>query len=343
MANTYELRAILNDAAAIAALQRYYERGWDRILAALALGVARPSALRTRELLAKLRSILATLDPAKNPEVRHWIRDWVRKSFAAGEDAAAVEIEHRKPSRSDSSIASATMANAAAVLEHKLSMVASSMSALVTAAYLAINQAVLNSPLLRSGTSIERQVGQDLQGMILNGPDPITVGRLARNGISRATSDVLRRVNAGIIQIGKAAVSLPVYVKQAAQDVLAETHNAASVLVGQKNDVDHVLIGKEETRNICIFCSGVEFRVFYSGTLPKDPAGFPRLQDLPPGPKWHPNCVHILLPWDISAKSQAEINSERAASLAIPAAWFGPQGTVEKVNSAKFKHLRKLA
>lgn len=350
-ANTYDLRAILSDEDALVALVRIFERGWDRVLAALALGIGRPDSARTRQLLAKLRSILAGLDPRKDSAVRHWVREWVRRAYFSGEETSLAELPSKKGKAPAKTVVD-SMANAIATLDQKLAAVVDAMSAAATGAALAAHRAILANPDLRGGLSTPegRSINAALQALVLNGIGDVSPSWLVKGGIPRSVIDMIDRLNRGVITIGKGSLNILAYVKQTAGDVLGHVHNAASMHVGEENGVDHVLIGKEETRNICRFCDGVEFRVFYNGPEAVDPNGFPNLRDLPPdhlsgrpGPKWHFNCVHVLLPWDITAKSKAEIDRERAASLAVPAEWFGPAGTVEKVNGTKHYPMRKLA
>ncbi len=333
----YDLRAILSDADVLATLTRYYERGWDRILNTLALGIHRPGSMRTRLLLRKLRAIIAGLDPKRDSAVRWWIRDYVRKAFLAGERQAVDAIPGSAlnvPARAMSD----TVGNAIAALDQKLGFVAAQMDAVLSGSIMAAARAMLINVELRDGMNAGilrsakgRAVADDLQTVILQGSDQVTASRLVQAGIPRFVVEGLDKLNRGIITVGKASVSIPAYVRQTAQDALAETHNSASLIVAQRNKIDHVFIDKEASRRICRFCATVEFNVFYNGPEFRDPMGFPRLKDLPPGPKWHPNCAHVVVPWPIASKSQAEIDEALANALAIPAEFYGP-GAVDRVN-----------
>lgn len=353
MANTYELRAILSDADSLAALVRYYERGWDRILKTLALGIAKPAASRTNRLLAELRRILANLDPRRDSFVKHWVRDWIRKAFLAGE-TSAMDALPDGASRASARELSDQVGNTTAALASKLGFLAASMEASVAAALYAAGRAILNAPDLRGAVAAEGLVEtsvltvvQDLQEVVLDGANAEISARLARKGIPRFVTASLDKVHRGVVTVGKASVSIPAYVRQSGQDALGEAHNSASLAVAHRNEVDHVFVDKESSKKICPFCAQVEFNVFYDGLLAKDPAGFPRLKDLPPGPAWHPNCVHIVTPWDIRTKSPAEIAEALALALEIPADHYGANA-VERVNNGlggeeRINDLRKHA
>jgi hypothetical protein len=350
MATFYDLRTILNDADSIAALRRYYERGWDRILAALALGIARPGSARSRALLQQLRTILATLDPRRSAFVSHWIRDWVRASFLHGQAAATKEIDGT-PSKVDSQDMKDTIANVAGALESKLSGLAYQMETGLSSTMRLTQAAILQDVLLRDGISngilrgpVGGAVAQDLQSIILNGPTLPAILGLKKNGIARNVADALGKLSKGIVTVGKASVPIGPYVETVANDALATANNAAARLVAQGNKIDHVFLDREWVTTVCPYCAGVEYNVFYDGPLSQDPAGFPRLKDLPNGgPKWHPNCAHVIYPWPISQKTPSEIASALASSKAIPADYFG-EGAVQRVNDTPIpKQFRKNA
>lgn len=358
MIRFFDLRAILSDGDSVAALEVYYERAWDRILRELALGIARPGAQRARLLVARLRGLLATLDPHRDTYVRHWIRDWIRASFLQAEQSALREIEQGKALRVPARAASDTLANLIGAIDSKLVGVIGQMDAALTSAIRIAHGAILADPQLRGGivdgvlrNAEGRTVADSLAAILLLGSSPVLEQKLREVGIQRPVVDALARLNGGVINVGRASVQTASYVRTAAQDALVDANNAASLLVVQQNDVDHVYIEREEVKNICPFCLGVQFNVFYTGPLDRDPAGFPRLKDLPPGnhgqpgPKWHQNCAHAVIPWPLRQKSRGEIAAALAKALSIPSVFFGPPGTVEKINHGPgdVSKLRKLA
>lgn len=346
-----DLRAILSDAQSTAALQGYYERGWDRILRTLALGIARPGSQRARLLVAQLRGILATLDPRRDSFVRHWIREWIRRSFVVGEAASMREIQGsplRVPARQTADI----VANVIGTVDAKLAGLVASMDASLGLAIRMTHAALLADPDLRGGltdgilrTQEGRQIAADLQEVVLGGSNPVTARRLQQSGIPKTVVDALDRLNAGTVTVGKASVNAVAYADAVGQDGITDANNAAALAVTSRNDVDHVYIEREEKLNICRFCFRVQFNVFYAGKEEKDPAGFPRLADLPPGPKWHIKCAHAVVAWPLAQHTTQEIASALANALSIPAEYYGPAGTVEKVNQgpAALQQVRKQA
>jgi hypothetical protein len=339
MIGTRDILNLLNSAETAAALERQYALTLHRILVELSQGVSRPGAARAAELIARLRELLAELNPARQGKVRAWIREWLEKAYILGDqagiDGIKRDLERATEDRRSGfgavltgftavnqtalsamiSQVDATLKNVAAQMESTLGL-AVRRTQLVFHQDQAIRESVV-SGIIRGSTG--RRLSDDIANIILNGGTPAEVQRLRAAGFQPELISLYKRISEGqMVTVGNKTFDVRTYSNLVGRTMLSDTINLATEVRLQQNGVNHVRINNPSRVGKPDVCTIFAGRIFYIGEG-QDPLGFPSLRATPRGgPPWHPNCRHHRTAWVASLKSPSEIESALADVRRIP-------------------------
>jgi|SRR5579862_2366416 len=329
-----DLNVLINHRDAVAALQGYYARVWDRILRDIALGISRPGPLQTARLLSEVRSLLALLNPNGDTYVRRWIRSWAKQGMGLGIRTAQAQIqaqdEDADPVQGHPSAVAAETASLVDKTEKSLTLMGAAMFGSIqdvirrTFVFLTGDEE-LWEPARRNvvKSPVGREVSQDIADILLRGSRSPAIARLRMNGLPQEMIDTYDRMYDGtVFQAGGKSFNLEASVQGAGSGLITDTFNAGVKITATTNAVDHVRITNPTRVGDPDVCTVFAGHVFYVGAG-DDPLGFPALRDVPKGgPKFHPHCRHAIQPYVVRLKSKAEITAARDAANAIPDEFF---------------------
>jgi len=343
MADTREILGLLNNAATVAALERYYERTLQRILIELAQGVSRPGAARATELVATLRDLIRGLDPRRAGFVRNWIREWIPKAYILGDESATAQLrrqlEAATSDRADAfgairtgwtAVNQTALAAMVAQVDSTLRNVAMQMEAVLGLAVrrtqlvffqdAAIRESVV-SGIIRGAAG--RRLSDDIASIILKGGTPAEIERLRQAGFQPDLIDLYKRLSQGqMVTVGARTFDVRQYANLVARTMLADVANKGNVVRLQQNGVDHVRISNPPRVGDPDVCTVFAGRVFYVGTG-EDPLGFPALRSIPNGgPPFHPHCRHGLQAFVVSLKNPTDVEAALKDTRLIPGDYF---------------------
>ncbi|HEV3027550.1 MAG TPA: hypothetical protein VG457_08260 [Planctomycetota bacterium] len=358
------LRALLNNADTVAALEGIYERQLQRILSTLADGLTSAGAARARELLAELRILVHELDPSRDSLVRQWIRENIPAAFVLGDEAATLQLQKELGQVSDAdaedfgalrsgftavnqtamraitSMMEETLKNAAADIQNTLGL-AVRRTQLTLQTDAAIREAVIGGRV-RGATG--KQLADDIANVILQGGDPKALARLQELGFQPDLLQLYKRLAEGqFITINGRNYNVSSYAKMVARTMMSEAHKSGTIVRLQQNGVDHVK-WEEHAQKEPDSCTLFMGNVFYIGAG-EDPLGFPSLSTVPNhGVPQHPNCVCTLAAWVIQFKTKPMVDAARAIADALPDDVFGKTARevadyVDQLTPAQFEEI----
>lgn len=339
-----DLAVLINHRDAVASLEGYYVRIWDRVLRALAQGVARPGALRVRQLLAELRYLMALLNPNGDTYVRRWIRAWAKQGLDLGSRTAQVQIQAQQADAPEdrkgavgaivgaSQMASATsLSNIMGMMDARLAGLNAKMMGALSFLVRRTQYVLTHDQQLRDGTysgllrsARGRDIAGDLSNVILRGARAQAVQRLKQNGFPAELIDTFDRMSKGqVYSAGGRAWTVESKIHEAASGMISDAAVSGAKITAQSNEVDHVRISNPPRVGEPDVCTVFAGQVFYIGAG-LDPLGFPGLHTVPSGgPKFHPHCRHSIQPYVVRLKTTGELAAALTAVQAIPAEFFG--------------------
>jgi hypothetical protein len=365
MIGTREVLAMLNSAETAAALERYYVLALQRILVELSRGVSRPGAARAVELMARIRDILANLNPSKQGAVREWIRQWVAKAFILGDQSASDGVQRDIKAVADGNarfgtvVSGWTAANQTALsamvaaVDSTLKVVAAQMEAVLGLAVRrtqlvlhqdqAIRESVI-SGIIRGSSG--RRLSDDIANIILKGGTPAELQALRAAGFQPDLLALYQRISQGqMVQAGNRTFDVRSYANLVARTMLSETVNRGAIVRLQQNDVHHVRISNPPRVGDPDVCTVFAGRVFYVGSG-EDPLGFPALRSISNGgPPFHPHCRHGVQPFVVAIMTPAAINEALRDTRRIPGDYFNQTGSqvTKKVGSLDAAAINQIA
>ncbi len=345
MAASRELTALLSSGDTLSALDHHLQRAIQRILRELATGISRPGSSRATELMQRIKDIASSLDPTRDSFMRDWIRKHVPEAYLLGDQATVRQIGEQLRSaspevRSDfgsvnrafTPINSTSMRAIAGAFSDKMQdihrQVVTVAGITVRRTHLVFHQDAAIRDTVIGGIirgSTGRELSDDIARMIIDGQaGPDALKRLREHGFQNDLTDLYQRLSKGeFITAGSRKFSVRAYANLTARTMLREAHKVATVVRLQQNGIDHVRISKhiQDKPDVCTAFAG---RVFYVGSLPEDPLGFPSLKSTTNGgPPYHPNCAHVAEPFVAALKGQGAVESARKDAGLLPQRFFG--------------------
>lgn len=345
MAAANELRGLLNNKRTLSALDRHVRRTLDQIGRELAAGVSKPGAARARSLVKRMRELSDRLDPKKKGFVRDWIRENAPRAFVLGDRAATRQLREdlQKTStekradfgeinRTFGGVNNASLKTITAAMETSLGQGADQVRNQLGLIIRRTQQRLVADQEIRDATvggiirgATGRQVADDIASSLLGKKVPKQVKeRLRARGFRAEDFEAFEQVaRKEMISVGGRRMNVRSYSDMVARTQMVEAHKVSTVTRLQQNGVDHVRISfhRQKVKDECTPYAG---KVFYVGPLPKDPAGFPKLSDLPNGgPPFHPNCKHVTEPFVVDFEEPEDIEKERVSSKQLPRRLFG--------------------
>jgi hypothetical protein len=185
--------------------------------------------------------------------------------------------------------------------------------------------------IVRGATGAE--VSNDISRIILGKNDPAALQRLKDRGFNGDDLELYKQLGQGqTIKVAGRNFKIRSYANLVARTMTRDAHKVGTVVRLQQNGVDHVRVSRHAQlkKDECTPFAG---NVYYIGALETDPAGFPKLSSiLNGGPPFHPNCAHVLEPYVVQLKGEAEVAKVKEQTLALP----------EKFYSKNAKDLRAM-
>ncbi len=351
MASERDLRSLLADDRTLAALDRHVKRTLTRIQRRLAVSITRPGSAETARLTREVNQLINSLDPSKRGSfVDRWIRRTVPKAFMLGDrsgskdvqtainnaagstkDAAGITRVNRKVDVVNRTALKSAVTEIRATFTRQAQDLRSTLGTTVrnTQTTLLSQKRIANAVSKGRITGAEgRQIAKDIATQILGKKlSPDARARLKELGFQTGDLRNFKQIGKGqIIRVGNRRFSVRAYSKLVARTKLAQAQTTGTIVRLQKNDIDHVRVSQHQ-QAVPDECSAFAGKVYYIGSLAKDPAGFPKLSTiLNGGPPFHPNCRHVIRPYVIQFKSATKIEEDRQSAKQIPRRFFGKGG-----------------
>jgi len=358
------LRALLGEADTVAALEAIYERQVQRILLELSQGITRPGADRAVELLVRLRTLIADLDPSRESAVRSWIERNIPSAFVLGDDQATEEVraELAQASAEDraafghlvtgfTAVSDQQMRAIAALMEETLGSAAEQIRRTVGIAVQRTQLALPTDAAVREASigaivrgASGRQLSDDIAGIILEGKaGPDALARLQKLGFRPDLVELYQRLSKGqFININGRNYDVRKYANLVGRTMMREAITKGAILRLQANGVDHIRISlhDQQEADVCTIYAG---RIYYIGQG-EDPVGFPAYTSIPSIPL-HPHCTHGVEAYPMQFKSPTQVQADLADAALLPDDWYG-QGAgaiTKKVHELTYSGLVAIA
>lgn len=364
MPESVQVRALLENADTVAALEAIYERQVQRILLELAAGITRAGADRAVELLVRLQQLIGDLDPSRDSAVRSWIRANIPAAFVLGDDQATEQLHHELANASDgvrasfgpiqsgfTPISDDQMRAIVALMEGTLSSTADQIRRTVG---LAVHRTQLSLPtdaavrdaaigaIVRGATG--RQLSDDIAGIILEGKaGPGAIARLQKLGFRPDLIQLYERLAKGqFISINGRNYDVRKYANLVGRTMMREAITNGAILRLKANGVDHVRISlhSQLEADVCTVYAG---RIYFIGEG-EDPLGFPAYNSIPSLPL-HPHCTHGVEAYAVAFKSPSQIQADLADARLLPDEWYGKSSAeiTQQVHELTFSRLVAIA
>lgn len=340
MSTRRDLQHLLNDDQTVAALVRLYDRTARQIVNELAQGISRPGAIRATQLIARINVLLGRLDPVKAGQLKRWIARQIPKAYVLGDVAASAElrkillaagVDPTSIARGFVAINNEAMRGIVAAMNLTLTGRLESMRDFIgttirtTQRTLAQNEAMraITSRGLLTGSS-GRQVSDDIARMLVGRPDQATRARLRALGFRNDLLDDFSVIaDHKLITVGGRRFRVRSYADLVARTQMREAHTTGTLVRLRQNDVDHVRISRHRQAELDV-CTPFAGKVFYIGPSGGDSQGFRSLREIPNGgPPFHPNCIHVPIPFVVEFKGEEAIANAQASSQAVPLRFMG--------------------
>lgn len=340
MSTRRDLQALLNDDQTVAALVRLYDRTARQIVNELARGISQVGARRATALLSKINAMLARLDPGKQGQLRRWISTRIPRAYVLGDEAASFELRKilRAAGRDPASVRDAFVAlnndemrGVAAAMRLRTKDALESIRDLIGTTIRETQRTFRENAAIRDITSggflrgrTGKQISDDLAEMLIGTPDRATTARLRALGFTGdALTDFRNLAEHKMIQVGGRNFRVSSYADLVARTQLREAHTSATLIRLQQNEVDFVRISRHNQAELDV-CTPFAGKVFYIGPSDGDSGGFRSLREIPNGgPPFHPNCIHVPLPFVMEFKGEEAIENAQQSSQALPRRFLG--------------------
>lgn len=361
MTQARDILVATNAADGSAELVRVYERVLTQIIRDLSLGITRPSARRTAELIAAINIRLAQLDPRAQTRIAVWIAREVQGAYILGDKGASREL--RKLLVQAAQDPTSIKRSFVAINQRQMQGLVDAMQATAKGIEKQIRREIgiairRTQATIKKSAAIRRitvdafvrgrtgqQVSDDIAAMLLGKKvDPEVKERLRSLGFRANDFDRFERIARGqLIQVGGRRFTVRSYSDLVARTQMREAHTVGTLARLKQNGVQHVKISRhrQKVRDICTPYAG---KIFYVGSSKTDPAGFRPLRGvINGGPPFHPNCRHVIIPWVITLHTDKAVEAAQASSKAIPARFLGkgPKEVRELVASMSDSELKK--